>query len=443
MSYSKIHVWAAAFLLAFSAGRVPAQTDPATETPPNAHRRAKDFPGAVPLDAPRVSKTVSIDVGTPGWHGTGLYAAPGETITVALPRNAADKGLRLRIGCHKDRLRDARRREPVITVSESLTQPSGTAMNPFGGLVYIEVPRDVALGSIEVKIENGVAAPHFILGTTTLDAWRSEIRTLPAPWAELETDKLILSVPSSVVRELDDPESLMKFWDEVMDAQATLAAIPVDRVRPERIVADIQISAGYMHAGYPIMIFLPSARVLVDLPRLKNNGHGDVWGFFHELGHNHQNYDWTFRGTGEVTVNLFSLYCMERACNNANPRREVTAGYRKDRLQRHVDGGAEFGQWQRDPFLALQMYMQLQEAFGWEPFQKTFAEYRELPQDERPRSDDAKRDQWLVRFSKTVGKDLGPFFENWGVPTSEAARASIADLPEWMPDDFPKPTETK
>jgi len=42
-----------------------------------------------------------------------------------------------------------------------------------------------------------------------------------------------------------------------------------------------------------------------------------------------------------------------------------------------------------------------------------------------------------VRFSRTVGHDLGGFFAAWGVPTSEDARASLVDLPAWMPSDWP------
>ena len=65
-----------------------------------------------------------------------------------------------------------------------------------------------------------------------------------------------------------------------------------------------------------------------------------------------------------------------------------------------------------------------------------FALYRDLPAAQRPKSDAEKRDQWLVRFSRAVGRNLGPFFQAWGVPTSEKARVSIADLPAWMPDNF-------
>jgi hypothetical protein len=49
-----------------------------------------------------------------------------------------------------------------------------------------------------------------------------------------------------------------------------------------------------------------------------------------------------------------------------------------------------------------------------------------------------KHEQWMVRMSRATGRNLGPFFERWGVPTGEAARASIADLPEWMPAGMPR-----
>ena len=55
-----------------------------------------------------------------------------------------------------------------------------------------------------------------------------------------------------------------------------------------------------------------------------------------------------------------------------------------------------------------------------------------------PKTDDEKRDQWCVRISRATGKDLGPYFEAWGVPVSDAARRQVAELPEWMPDDWPK-----
>jgi len=163
-----------------------------------------------------------------------------------------------------------------------------------------------------------------------------------------------------------------------------------------------------------------------------------VWGLFHEVGHNHQSGDWTFAGTGEVTVNLFTLYVFDRTCGMA-PKDHESFGpeARSKTIAAHLEGGADFEEWKRKPFLALVMYIQLQEAFGWDAFKAVFAEYRDLKAHERPRTDDEKRDQWLVRFSRRAGRNLGPFFEAWGVPTSKKARASIVDLPPWMPDGMP------
>jgi len=52
--------------------------------------------------------------------------------------------------------------------------------------------------------------------------------------------------------------------------------------------------------------------------------------------------------------------------------------------------------------------------------------------------------RWLVRFSRQVGRNLGPIFETWGVPTSQAARDSIDDLPrpETLPVILKDPSES-
>lgn len=398
------------------------------------HPAAEAFPGSVPDGAPRVVREVQIDTSVPNWHGTGLYAAPGELITVELPASATKAGLGVRIGAHSDRLwgKDTWRRCPDICRRFSLEVPRTRAANAFGGLVYIDVPKNATLGTISARISGAVEAPYFQLGITTPDQWRSSIRLRPAPWSELATDKVVLTLPSEAIRYLDDPQELMQFWNRVLDRCAELAAIPLERRRPERYVADTQISAGYMHSGYPIMVQMDMPRVMVDKARLTAQAHGGVWGLFHEMGHNHQSGDWTFGGAGEVTVNLFTLYVLEKACGiPIRESRAVLGEGRSARLAKYRAGGANFDEWKGDPFLALIMYVELQEAFGWDAFKRVFAEYRDIARNKRPKTDDEKRDQWLVRFSRTTGRNLGPFFESWGVPTSEAARASVADLPEW------------
>ena len=402
-----------------------------------AHPAAEDFPGAVPADAPRITRVIEIDARVPRWHSTGLYAAPGEVITVSVPDEATREKLEVRIGCHKDKLWAERiqswKRVPDITRTFRMNTRLTKAANAFGGPIYIVVPMNCSVGEFQATIEGAVAAPMYQSGRTSLKEWRETIRQAPAPWAELAGEKLIISLPSRNIRSLEDPQAVVAFWDAVVSAQDELAAMG-DRMSPERFVLDRQISAGYMHSGYPIMAHLDQGGKVADIDALRNGN----WGFFHELGHNHQNRDWTFSGTGEVTCNLFSMYCFERVCELPKEGHgAMKPDKREQRLQKYFNENGTFDDWKSDPFLALLTYHQLINGFGWDAFAAVFAEYRSLAKAERPVDDDARRDQFMVRFSNQVGRDLGPFFEAWKIPTSDAARNSIADLPSWMPEDFP------
>ena len=398
---------------------------------------AADFPGAPAATAPRVTREVIVDTKIPRWHSTGLYAAPGELITATVPATAVHARLRLRIGCHKDTLWSEKipawKRVPEITRSFALTEPVTRAANAFGGPVYIEVPSDCPLGEVKIKIENAVAAPLFELGKTDLKTWQEQTRTHPAPWAELVGTRLAISLPSENIRTLDDPTAVLQFWDRVVAAEDELSG-QTNRTSPERFVLDRQISAGYMHSGYPIMAWLDQADKVANLESLKQGN----WGFFHELGHNHQRPDWKLAGTGEITVNIFSMYCFENVCGlPRHGHRAMNDENREKNLRAYFSDPA--AGWTDKPFTGLIFYDQLVEGFGWDTYHKVFLEYRDLPEAERPRNEAEKRDQWLVRFSRAAGKNLGPFFEAWRIPTSAAARDSVTNLPVWLPEpDFPK-----
>jgi len=405
------------------------------------HPAAAVFPGDVDAEVDRRWHSVLLNPSVPDWQSTGYYLPPGGVVEVRVPPVLRDAGFRVRVGAHSDRnWHHANwQRIPEITIEQELTGELTQVGSPFGGLVYLVVPRNRVNAqdtATMVKLRGVVTAPRYVLGQTDVQQWQSTIRHAPAPWAELETSKLIITLPSSVIRELDDPTTVLEVWDRVMDACADLAMRPRERSRPERIVADQQISAGYMHAGYPIMTGLDVRERFIDVDALLA-GEG-AWGFYHEIGHNHQSSDWTFDGTVEVTVNLFTLYVMETICgmppNVGHPALRPRTIHRT--LVRYFDAGAPFDIWKQEPFLALAMYLQLRNAFGWEAFKAVFAEYRDLPAHERPRNDQAKRDQWMVRFATHVQRDLGPFFETWGVPTSREARESISMFQPWMPPDI-------
>ncbi len=405
---------------------------PAAET--RAAPAAREFPGPVPENAPRVRRTITVDPSAPGWSSTGLYAAPGERVRFTFPAGAP-QGWAIRIGAHSDELWHLRqwKRAPEVTRVVPVGARATEVASGFGGLLYVVVPDGATGGPMQVSVDGAVEAPYFRLGQTTPAQWRQTIRNHPAPWAELAGNRVVLTVPSRAIRALERPAALMQLWDRIVEVQDNLAALP-PRKRLERIVSDVQISAGYMHSGYPIMTPTDdSMTVALTEARLRAEG---SWGHFHEVGHNHQHEDWTFDGTGEVTCNLFAMYVTEKVLGqqfhsghpNLKDRAQIMAAARQ-----HMQKGAPFEEWKNSPFLALTMYIQLIEGFGWAPFEQLFREYRTLPEDQRPKTDDARRDQWLTRFSRTVGRNLGPFFQQWGVPTSEAARQALRDLPAWSP----------
>ena len=362
-----------------------------------------------------------------------------------VPASVAEKGLGIEIGAHTDRLWHLSEwsRIPQITTYKQIHSTEARVTNAFGGPIYISVPEGGRVADFVATVSGGVRAPRYVHHQTDLNQWRKSIRKLPAPWAEIESDKIILTVPSLVIRELDDPSALMDVWDRISDLVSDLAGLPNWRVRAERMVTDVQISYAVLHAGYPIMMYLAKAETVVSREEMMKGWIGDglhnkgTWGFAHELGHNVQSDLWSFAGAVEPTANLFTLYVFEKHCNvpvSANPRgsKEFIA----QEMATYNFSKPDFRQWKEDSLLSLATYVQMQRAFGWDAFKRVFAQYLMLPAEERPKSDAEKRDQWMVRFSRQVRRNLGPFFETWGIPTSAAARASIADLPVWMPEEM-------
>ncbi|TVR99866.1 MAG: hypothetical protein EA423_12050 [Phycisphaerales bacterium] len=410
--------------------------------PGRAHPSAAAFPGPVPDSMDRVSRTVSFDDAIPGWRTTGLYAAPGETVRVC-EVGGGGEGLVVQIGSWLDQQRFEERVRMPRAVFRTPVEPGGAkAFSPIGGPVYIDIAYDRAeSGPVEVLIEGAVEMPRFRLGHTDLDEWRSRIRSLPVAWAELESDKLAFTLPAEVVRELDRPDLVMQHWDRVHDTMQAMEPRTERHWnrRQYRYVAERRLSFGYMYCpqNAPIVIPEGAAGAMVDMDNFNAEGPNRLWGHYHEMGHAHQNRDWTFEGTGEVTVNIFTVlvlntlngYPLDAEATRTSPR---TAW---ETFDRHKQDGAPFDRWKREPFLALQTYAMLWHKFGWEAFRETFRSYDDLPTERRPRTDDDKRDLFVEQFSRTVGRNLAPYFTAWGVPLSEGLDERLADLPVWMPQE--------
>jgi hypothetical protein len=418
-----------------------------------AHPAAADFPGAVPDDAKRIVRSFDFAWNLPRWQSTGLYAPPGAKITVEVSPQDATRELAIVIGAHTDHINSHAKwpRFPVISRRFPITAARTVAANAFGGLIYIDVPRDKDLGgyhfatyggygwldehpekvsgTIHVTIEGAVEAPLYQLGRTTPQDWK-RMQELPAPWGELACDRIILTVPTSQLKKLEDPAPLLKFWSRVVNAEAELAGWPRQPAPPERIVSDREISAGFMHSGYPVMCYVSSAPGMLNLEKLTTRGD---WGFFHELGHNHEGQAYTFGSDYiEVCVNLYSMYVMEKVVGREMTAHPALAHLDKVLAERlgsdHNDG----------PFENLAMYILPIKALGWKPLHDTLATYATSDGTSEIKTREDKMDQWVLRYSKAAGKNLAPYFAAFGITCSDQTRDAIRSLPTWLPDGFPK-----
>ncbi|XP_049323275.1 TRPM8 channel-associated factor homolog isoform X2 [Astyanax mexicanus] len=363
------------------------------------------------------------------WISTGLYLSPGMRTFVAVPAEIMDKGWQLQIGCQTDHLghADVLRRAPVVHERFALDKDMLQVWNLWGGLIYLIAPPKCKLDGVEVIVQTAIKAPYYKSGETSVANWMNEIRNAPAPWAELEFENIIITLQSEVIRQLDRPDEVAALWDSIMRGIADLAAGPAKFPRKERFVADVQISHGFMHAGYPIMILSCSAPELVNPESARKFG---IWGAIHELGHNQQRWAWEFPpNTTECTCNLWSVYVHEEVLgvNRASAHENMSPERRWGRAQSYAMGGRQLDQWSM--WTALETYMQLQDRFGWDAFKKVFTAYHTI--NNVPGDNNGKMNLYAETFSKVVNMNLAPFFKAWGWPIQPSTEDALSSLPVW------------
>ena len=414
---------------------------PANELP--AHPSHVEFPGEVPANATRVTTTVSVDgnqSGLPsnfGYAGarahvrmsTGLYAAPGDVVTVTLPSEIVDSGTYVLVGAHSDKLwsKSQLHRHPEIVRWWYVDDVSMEVGNAFGGPIYIAIEPGSTLGDFQVNFTNAVEAPMFVLGETSDFEWIYSESDNPAPWAELVSDNFIMTVPSHEIRDLTNPTDLMDWWDIALEMEHELYGyLPWPRV--ERAVFDAQISAGWMHSGYPFMAHDLSVAGVVNVSYMSENGD---WGMFHELGHNHQWMPSTLPGTTETGCNFASVYLMEDLVG-IEGHNAVDPAQRANRMRGYFDDGSNIANW--SVWTALDTYLIIKEEWGWDPITQALTVYYTLPAAEVPTTGDEEFNAWVLHLSNATGYNLAPYHAAWGFPLTQNTHDSLTHFPIWVDD---------
>jgi Peptidase M60, enhancin and enhancin-like/N-terminal domain of M60-like peptidases len=376
---------------------------------------------------------------TPALRPTGYYLAAGDVATVTVPASMVDKGYTLQVGAHKQ---DKTGSSPVkrffrISNKFPITSTSIDIANPFGGGIYINVPYLADAGIVDVKIKNAVPAPFFSAtahNKTTLADWISIQRNNPAPWADFESDKFMMQVPTSFIYAYADPVELMRHWDMRMDAVSELIGQPLVRNNVILYIqADTDIMFGGFGIGYPAInnAYNPADATDGNKKIWYLNASSDFWEVeFHELGHA-QLFS-NFPGEGEAAVNLLAaavwsnkygvdidLAFGKSFLNQTQINREqaainwmVTPNFRAGKAMDISNTTKDEVRYQHRGWAK---YVEIAALFGWDKLNNFYAQ--ENAEFTTPVASDGLTpvDSRIYKMSKIAGVDLTPLIHFWGV----------------------------
>jgi len=429
-------------------------------------RTSEYFPGSVdpPADSDVVHR-VTINASQPPCWGipvmytedparrpTGCYLAPGSIATVTVPQSLVGTGYSIRVGAHswdlekKPLIKRLDRVSLVFPVEESRT----SVANPLGGGIYIEVPYPADAGIVEVEIANVVRSPFFSarsFARTTLEEWQKIERHHPGPWADFESDKFMMQIPTKWIHAYDDPVTLMRDWDTSMDIVSELFGLPL--VRPKTVLylqTDVIFRGGANFPGYPQSNFRYD-------PYKPESGHSDHWllkgpqsagqTIFHELGHAHL--FTKFRGEVEAVVNLPYVAVLNKgfgvdldtafgrsfskptvSLDQAAIMWMVTENFRKGKPMDTSNSPANEVRYQHRGY---GKYVEIVNLFGWKPLQDFWHSVNldYLKGIEYARNSDPT-DNRILRLSRQAGADLTPLIHFWGIQPDDSAALGKAIL---------------
>lgn len=246
------------------------------------------FPGPIapPSKLPPITTRINISLSSHAWSSTGLYLRPGVVATITLlsvrPElpdkifsiseagtgdsnpNTTDytEGIHFQIGAHTESLlfrNPPWRRWPVLSTVYAAC-PLGVSTkiaSPYGGILYVASTSEVGL-DIEIECENFIRHPRNVIGNP--EVWE-ETQSNEVPFGEIETQRLIITMPSNEMREMQNyfPD-IANIFDRGIDI---ISSFMNNRPSyPFRIVFDIELPDSGPSCGYPIVFDLSSTKML-------------------------------------------------------------------------------------------------------------------------------------------------------------------------------------
>ena len=425
---------------------------------------SSQFPGAVdPPADPEAVYIVSIDGSQPDTFGrstmyterparkpTGAYAAPGSIVTVTVPSALVNSGYSIRIGAQSPDHSNKPRMERLDR--SSLLYPIESTevkiASPLGGSIYVEVPFLANAGVVVIQIKNAVRAPYFSaksFHSTTLEEWQNIERHHPGPWADFQSEKFMMTIPTDWIYAFDDPVSMMQDWDQAMDVMNDLMGFPHYRSKETMYpIVDVQNRNTVFSPGYP------SCNYSYDPTR----SYGGNYNSYHLTGPENCP-DWIFHEEGhaygipgretESTMNLLHVPIVESFGYSLDYALAGSRGFQNN-PHKTLDNTAiawmcSFNFAPREAPMASgekayqlkghAKYVDIARLFGWEVLNSYWYSYNE--DYENGVSYSAVGDDLILRLSKHAGFDLRPLLHFWGYHPSNPDALAAAIVAEGLP----------
>ncbi len=386
----------------------------------------------------------------PARKPTGAYLVPGTVATVTVPPSLVGKGYQIRVGAHSwDHARKPRvLRLYRVTALYDIDSTDVQVANPLGGGIYIEAPYQADAGVVEVQVRNAVRSPYFSwkpFHRTSNAEWQTVERLHKAPWADFQSEKYMMQVPTSWVYALDDAESLMENWDKALDVFNDVMGRP--RLFGREVLynqVDLQLRGKAFHPGYPAgnRGYDPaeatdgySKHHIVRGPQHAHNYE------FHELGHGFLFPK--YAGDRESAVNFPHVAVMNLAFGNDldeafrtsrfadnDPFKTLETAAMAWMMSDNFLGGGLMLNYERSYQLkGHAKYVDIARLFGWETIGRFFRSTEQDYMDGKPWPPNAEGeagDTYTLRLSEAAGVDLRPLIHFWGIPIVNEEKADAA-----------------
>ncbi|MBT1544224.1 M60 family metallopeptidase [Curtobacterium aurantiacum] len=312
-----------------------------------------------------------------------------------------------------------------------VTAGTTTVTAPVDGLVYL-IDRSPS-GSHEVTVRGGAALPTFILGTTSDDEFASDMgENDDAAFVTIIGARTFSEPPNGAFSRIPrDLSGRVELWDRVVgltNAHFGLLddAVGLARKSPQRLHITMPDTGGaYASAGHDRITMPRSSGAASELLAAAP---GDMWGFWHEVGHTYQTPAYNWAGMGEVVVNT-SVLDVQHAISGENRLDRQSASAVAAYFAKPLDERAYHSQ---DGWVKILTFDQLRRSFGEHFYPRLNQALRTglaLGEVSTPDNGDSKH-QLFARTAATIAdRDLRPFFAEWGFPLSAETSAALAELP--------------